>query len=431
MRSGFFVFCVAVILAQAAAFFNGVKSTRSGFYNDIYNCADKMLACPFNAWKPFLHFISYSFSLFNYSFNLKVPTMMVATATKVAAMKTYDSPDFYWKYRLERLTEKKGGDLAFLDTNYPEAESPRDSYEAYYLDLTLQGKMEGFDWLGEKEINDAEWITIYKNMCKWSASTYAAHKPDASNLPTSDFDLLKQFYPQLDYRELDVNFSVEEVGEKFPYASMKDLMDAAVDGSISVPGYSKGSIMSLEATEVRAELKVLQESTMAKLDSIYAETMTYANNAFPDAQAKSHYQDLKKRLAEFPSSAAGWTALRSNMEKEVDEMARLASKKEEEHHGHHEEGEGEEHKEEESGQSKASKEFEVKYGRNLEEMQDRMNQYKADPEGFLQASIYAKYGKDGVDVWKKSQEFSAQMSVMSEADKMATEASFTSFLNQA
>jgi hypothetical protein len=64
-------------------------------------------------------------------------------------------------------------------------------------------------------------------------------------------------------------------------------------------------------------------------------------------------------------------------------------------------------------------------------MQERMTRYKADPEGFLQASIFAKYGQDGVNVWKKSQEFSAQMSVMTDADKAATEASFTSFLNQA
>jgi hypothetical protein len=64
-------------------------------------------------------------------------------------------------------------------------------------------------------------------------------------------------------------------------------------------------------------------------------------------------------------------------------------------------------------------------------MQERMNLYKSDPEGFLQASIFAKYGQEGVNVWKKSQEFSAQMSVMSDADKAATEASFANFLNSA
>ena len=342
-------------------------------------------------------------------------------------MKTYDSPDFYWKYRLERLATKMGAQLALAESNYPNAGTPKDVYDAYYLDLTLQGKMEGFDWVAEKLINDTEWIAIYKNICEWSTKTVAANKPDAKNLPVSDFDLLKQFYPQLNYRELETSFSVEEVGEKFPYKNMKDMMTAAVAGDLNVPGYSKASV-SLEATEVRAALKSLKEATMVKIDTIYADTLAYANNAFPDAESKIHYQALKKRLADFPTTTSGWSALRSNMEKEVDEMARLASKRVDEHHGHHEE-EGEGHDEKKA--PSPAQEFEAKYGRNLDEMQERMALYKTDPEGFLQASIFAKYGKEGLDVWKKSQEFSAQMSVMSEADKAATEASFTTFLNSA
>ena len=351
--------------------------------------------------------------------------MMAATA-EVEAMKTYESPDFYWKYRLERLASKKSGDLALVESNYPNAASPKDYYDAYYLDLTLQGKMQGFDWVAEKVITDDEWMSIYKNICKWSSSTVEANKPDAKNLPVSDFDLLKQFYPQLNYRELETPFSVEEVGEKFPYRNMKDMMTAAVSGDINVPGYTKSAISSIEATEVRAELAILKDVSMKKIDAIYEQTMVYANNAFPDAQSKTHYQALKKRLADFPTTTAGWSSLRSNMEKEVDEMARLASKRVDEHHGHHDEEEG-------HGEKKASpaQEFEAKYGRNLDEMQERMALYKSDPEGFLQASIFAKYGKDGLDVWKKSQEFSTQMSVMSDADKAATEALFTNFLNQA
>jgi hypothetical protein len=351
--------------------------------------------------------------------------MSSIVSEEVQAMKIYDSPDFYWKYRVERLAGRKGSDLPLIATNYPEAVTHREIYDAYYLDLTLQGKMDGFDWVGEKEINDNEWISIYKNICQWSAKTVNENKPDAKNLPSSDFDLLKQFYPQLNYRELESSFSVEEVGEKFPYRNMKEMMSAAVDGSLDLPGYSKSSVTSLEATEVRADLNNLRESSMKKIDAIYADTLAYANNPFPDAEAKSHYQALKVKLAGFPSNASGWATLRSNLEKEVDEMAEMASRKEE-HHGHHEEEEG-------HGEKKPSgaQEFETKYGRNLDEMQERMTRYKADPEGFLQASIFAKYGQDGVNVWRKSQEFSAQMSVMTDADKAATEASFTSFLNQA
>lgn len=351
---------------------------------------------------------------------------MVATEVQPKPLAIIESPDFYWKYRLDRLAIKKSGDLALVETNYPEAQTSKDLFEAYYLDLTLQGKMDGFDWVGDKEITDSEWIFIYKNICQWSATTVEANKPSADNLPKSDFDLLKQFYPQLNFRELESPFSIEEVGAEFPYSNMKEMLNAALSGDLNVPGYAKSTSTSLEATEVREQLSALKEATLKRVDAIYEETLIYANNCFPDDQAKTHYQALKKRLADFPQSAAGWSALRSNMEKEVDEMARLASKGSEEHGHHEEDGEGHEEK----GPS-AAQEFEAKYGRNLDEMQERMNLYKSDPEGFLQASIFAKYGKEGVDVWRKSQEFSAQMSVMSDADKAATEASFANFLNSA
>ena len=110
-----------------------------------------------------------------------------------------ESPDFYWQYRLDRLASKKGGDLTYSAANYPDvpAGSFQDLYDAYYLDLTLQGKLEGFDWEQEKKISDSEWQSIYKSICKWTSTTAKANKPDVSNLPTNDFDLLKQFYPQV------------------------------------------------------------------------------------------------------------------------------------------------------------------------------------------------------------------------------------------
>lgn len=208
------------------------------------------------------------------------------------------------------------------------------------------------------------------------------------------------------------------------------MMDAAVEGKLAVPGYNVASVTSIEATEIRAELNALRAETMAKIDTIFEKTMVFAKEPFPDAEAKTHYQALKKKLANFPSTAAGWAALRSNMEKEVDEMASMAARKDDAHHEHHEEGEGEGHGHAEKKPSPAM-EFEAKYGRNLDLMQERMNKYKLDPEGFLQASIVEKYGKDGLEVWKKSQEFSQQMSVMSEAEKAETEAKFTAFINQA
>jgi hypothetical protein len=349
----------------------------------------------------------------------------MATTAPAKVFTTVQAPDFYWQYRLDRLIGKKGADLGFKASEYPEAVGSEEQYEAYYLDLTLKGKMGGFDWMAEKEISDAEWLTIYKSIVKWSAETTKKNKPSAATIPASDFDLLKAIYPQVDYRELTMAFSNEEVGASFPYANMKEMIDAAMAGSLAVPGVAKGSVTSIEASEARKKLAALKEKTMTKIDGVYEKCLTFAKNSFPDAEAKSHYQALRTTLGEFPSSKSGWDTYRSSMEKEVDEMATLASRKEEEHHH------GEEEEEGHSPKMSVAEEFQQKYGRNLEEMAEKMSAFKQDPEGFLENSIIQKYGKAGLDIWKKSQEFSQSMSVMSEADKAAAESSFSTFLKSA
>ena len=281
--------------------------------------------------------------------------------------------------------------------------------------------MEGFDWESEKVVTDSEWLAIYKTISQWTSDVASTNKPDATTLPSNDFDLLKQCYPQVALRDLEIPFSVEEVGAGFPYRSMKDMLNAAIGGTLSVPGY-KADAVTLEATKAKEQLKALKEKSMGKIETIYASAMTYAKNPFPDDQAKKHYQNLRSKLADFPQNPTAWTTYRANMEKEVDEMARLASKKVE-HHGHHDD----EHHDELS----PAQEFEAKYGRSLTEMQERMSKYKSDPVSFLESSIVEKYGKNGLDVWKKSQEFSSKLSVMTDADKAATEALFSNFLKQA
>ena len=196
---------------------------------------------------------------------------------------------------------------------------------------------------------------------------------------------------------------------------MKEMLSAAAAGSLSVPGVSNTGATSIEASEVRAQLAALREKSMKAIDDIYADAMKYAQNPFPDDEARAHYTSLKSKLANFPQGEAGWKTFRSNMEKDVDEMARLASKSFDPHHG---------------GVS-PTEEFQSKYGKNLDEMQERMAKYKADPQGFLENSILEKFGKSGLDVWKKSQEFSSKMEAMSAADKEATEKSFSDFLGSA
>jgi hypothetical protein len=335
-----------------------------------------------------------------------------------------DAPDFYWEYRLERLASKQ--DLKFSAVNYPDVQSSnfKDLYDAYYLDLTLQGKLgDSFDWEEEKKITDNEWQEIYKNTCNWTSTTAKVNKPDTSNLPSNDFDLLKQFYPQLNFRDLEQKFAVEEVGANFPYTNMKSMLQAALDGKLAVPGYDK-SITKLEATDAKAKLAALKAATMAKLDAIQADAMAFATTAYPDEHAKTHYQALQTKLGNFPQGAAGWADSRAKMEVEVDEMAKLASKKVDEHHGHEEEGE--------HGHAKKvspAEEFEAKYGRNLDLMQERMNQYKNDPKGFMENSILEKFGQKGLDVWQKSESFSSGN--VSAADKAAAEKAFADFLKNA
>jgi len=113
---------------------------------------------------------------------------------------------------------------------------------------------------------------------------------------------------------------------------------------------------------------------------------------------------------------------RANFEKELEEMALLAAKKEDEHH-HHDESE--------ANHVTPAQEFEMKYGKNLDEMQERMNKYSANPEGFLEACILEKFGKAGLDIWKQSQEISAKFELMSESEKSSTEKEFSDFLKSA
>lgn len=65
---------------------------------------------------------------------------MVAIAAE-KTMQTLEAPDFYWEYRLDRLSQKLGSEVKFSPSNYPDVSGFKDLYDAYYLDLTLQGKI--------------------------------------------------------------------------------------------------------------------------------------------------------------------------------------------------------------------------------------------------------------------------------------------------
>ena len=356
-------------------------------------------------------------------------TLAPMMATAVAEVfKTVDAPDFYWKFRLDRLASKKGSDLAFNAKNYPTATNDQELYESYYLDLTLQGKMAGFDWMAEKEMSDSEWLTIYKNICEWSVSATKTYKPNEATIPSSDFDLLRAVFPQIDYRELEATWGDGEMPANFPYKNLKTMLDDAIAGKLNIPGYDAKSITSINASSARKKLAALKESTMNRIDAAYEKCVNYAKIPFPDAESKAHYQELRATLSQFPQTKQEWDVYRANFEREMDEMAAFAARQDEEEEHHHEE------EDESHGHAKkmsVAEEFQQKYGWNLEEISEKMIAFKADPEGFLEASIMENYGKAGLDIWKKSQEFSAKMDVMTEAEKQSTEKAFADFLKSA
>jgi len=333
---------------------------------------------------------------------------------------TIQAPDFYWKFRLDRLAKKKGGELAYSEKSYPDADGFKDLYDCYYLDLVVMGKAEGFDWEAEKEISDSDWLKIYSNIAQWTTVTAKENRPTTATLPKSDFDLLKAFYPYLNFRDLETPLNKLEVGENFPYRTMKDMMSAAVTGDINVPGYSASSV-TLDAAEAKKAVAALKERTMAKMENIFQETLVYANSDFPDDKSKAHYRALAAKLADIPKSPAELATYNAKMTAEVDDMVSLLAVKEEEHHGH----------DEEHSEPSAAELFEAKYGKSLEDMMMRQAAYKSDPVGYMEASIIEQHGKNGLDMWKKSQEFSEKLSVMSAADKLAAETLFSDFLKKA
>jgi len=347
--------------------------------------------------------------------------LRMSTATQEKnVLATIEAPDFYWKFRLERLASTRTGDLIFSESSYPGVSGYKDLYDCYYLDLVIQGKLEGFDWEEEKKVTDSEWLKIYSNIAQWSSVCTKENRPTTATLPKSDFDLLKAFYPYLNFRDLETPLNKLEVGENFPYRTMKDMMSAAVTGDINVPGYSASSV-TLDAAEAKKAVAALKERTMAKMENIFQETLVYANSDFPDDKSKAHYRALAAKLADIPKSPAELATYNAKMTAEVDDMVSLLAVKEEEHHGH----------DEEHSEPSAAELFEAKYGKSLEDMMMRQAAYKSDPVGYMEASIIEQHGKNGLDMWKKSQEFSEKLSVMSAADKLAAETLFSDFLKKA
>ena len=207
----------------------------------------------------------------------------------------------------------------------------------------------------------------------------------------------------------------------FKYPNLKSLYSAAVNDELEVPD---DSLNTIEATEVRAKLKVLKEKSFKRIDEVYETVLKYAKLPFIDETARKHYQGVRATLAAFPQTIEETKQLRANLEKEIDEMARLGSRKVD-HHAHHAaEGEPDDH-------ASPEQEFESKYGLNLSELRETFSQFKSNQQFFLDNSIFQNFGKTGLETWKKSQEFSAQYEKLSISERTAAEDEFREYLKSA
>jgi hypothetical protein len=59
---------------------------------------------------------------------------------------------------------------------------------------------------------------------QWTEEEAKKSTADFSNLPSNDLDLLKQFYPTLNFRDLESTFAADEVSPSFPFKNMKELL---------------------------------------------------------------------------------------------------------------------------------------------------------------------------------------------------------------
>jgi hypothetical protein len=354
------------------------------------------------------------------------------------SLKEVEVPDFYWKFQLDRLAAKLGKEIPFKAENYNNAKGYKDLYQAYYFDLTISGNTKGYNPFVEREISESDWDTIFTQSADYIEELSSKNRGNLKALPENDFDFLQQFYT-INLNELESSFGKDEFGEQeFPYKNMKELYNAAMKGTLSIPGVtkpefssSKPETLTLDASDIIQSLDTLEGQALKDLDAAHERVLTFAKNPIPDDHAKQHYQKIRETLAKFPQSAAEMTKYRENFEKEVEEMARFAAREDEHHDAHHEE-EGEEEGADHHHTPKMSvtEEFFQKYGYRLEELQDRYNQFKADPVNYLEKSIAAKFGTKGLEIWKKSQEFSTEYDVLSDAEKQSVEKSFQQFLKQ-
>jgi hypothetical protein len=247
-----------------------------------------------------------------------------------------DAPDFYWIYRAEKLSSRFGRRTPFKLDDY-RGLTGEQAFDCYLAILKSSNSLPASYNVYTEKVTDEEWNRIWARQVEWMDKVIDANPLTTDTLPKNDFDLLKQFYPYLDFTDLETPFTSEEVGENFPYKNLKDLFAAASEEKLDIPGFNT-DIDSLECPEIRKELEALKDSTLKSLAACKDKCLALARSPFPDDKAKAHYKELKEMMAGIPMTAAEKEAFKTNEEKMIAEMAAFASKEDEEEHHHHDEG---------------------------------------------------------------------------------------------
>lgn len=332
-----------------------------------------------------------------------------------------DGPDFYWKYRLERLKKKKGSAYAFDRANYPGKKTDQELYEVYYLDLVLRGKMEGFDVHEEQLVKEEEWKEIFNEMMDWT-NTVHRDIPESS-LPDSPFELLETFFPELRKPLLELDSPLND--PDVHYKTKKDMLEDAFRGKLTLPpGVGKEEI---DITSLEQELDMIEADALQKVDALQNQMLAEIESSpiLLDPPALSFYQKAKEFLQNIPITTAEIQAERTKTLQRVDEMAAFVVRAEnEEHEHHHEHHEGAEQK------LSVAEQFKQKYGMDLIKIRERLAKFNSD-SNYLESVAMEMDGKEGLENWKEIEKtYQENYANLSETDRVNIIQNFKSFLNK-
>jgi len=333
-----------------------------------------------------------------------------------------EGPDFFWKYRLERLKKKKADVYPFDPSNYTGKHTDKELYEIYYLDLVLKGKMEGFDIEKEQVVDEDEWRLIFRDMAAWTREVEQSVPKES--IPDSPFDLLSIFFPEMRpaFQELEAPLNDPDI----PYKTTREFVEDAFRGNFPI----KGVTAEDDSAEFEKQLDTIEAESLQRVHDLRQRLLqeVESDQEQLDEQSKAFYRRAKELVNSTPITQAEWDTESEKTKRLVEEMAELAAAEDEEHHHHDEEHEG--HDEHHEKKLSIPEQFKQRYGRDLKKMQERLGKFSANPNNYLEVVAVEAAGKEGLDLWKEIEKsFEDNYSKLSEQERVKLQQDFKTFVN--